>query len=141
MRKSIVIILIISIILIAGCETPTDNTILQTEKVCECSNIDLSEYDQKIEDLQKEVIFLRKNLGIVVNDLYITKEELNITQGISEELEQLKKELEEDIERVDTRIDIQNCRDKGGEWVNNECRMPYEEQPEWDLSDYPNPFG
>jgi peptidoglycan hydrolase CwlO-like protein len=134
MRKLIIVLLVIVSFLLVGCKSPTGKVILQTEKVCECPNIDLSEYDKRIEDLQEQTRTLRKQLGVITNELYATNEFLNVTKSSQEELEQLRKELENDIERVDTRIDIQNCRSKGGEFVNNECRMPLEKLQEWVLA-------
>lgn len=140
MNKLIITLLFIVSLLLVGCEKNTLTGDIQTEKVCECSEIDLSEYDKRLTSLEEQTRTLRKQVGILVNDLYVTKEELNLTKSSQAELEQLNKELEEDIERVDTNIDIQSCIDKGGEWVNNYCKMPTEEQQGIDLNDYPNPF-
>ncbi len=105
MRKLIIVLLVIVSFLLVGCEkTITGETVLQTEKVCECPNIDLTEYDKRIEDLEQQTSTLRKQLGILVNELYVTKEGLNATKSSQEELEQLRKELEKDIERIDTRL-------------------------------------
>lgn len=130
MKKLIIVLLVIVSLLLVGCENNMTGETTLTEKVCECPNIDLSEYDKRIDDLEQQTRTLRKQLGILVNELYVTKEELNITKSSQTELEQLNKELENEIDRVNTglstRIDteraIQNCEDEGGEWTGNYCR-------------------
>ena len=62
--KGLVIVLVVVSLLLVGCEktitgdTQTDNTL--TEKVCECSKIDLTEYDKRLDDLQEQTRTLRK---------------------------------------------------------------------------------
>lgn len=105
-----IILLVIVSVLLVGCKIPKSKMIVLEEEGGECVTIDLSEYDKELEALQNQTKMLRKEIGILTNELYKTNEELKETQSISIELEAFKNETEKEINKLSARDSILSDR-------------------------------